>query len=515
MKSIIRSSIFLLLVFTLVFSGCDKEIEEGEQFAPLQPVSQDEDAATWDMIILTSPSQVSIPLPASTSSDSYIAELQEIRKLQAGLTKEQQRIIDYWSSGSVVIWNKFMRELVARYNLPPAPLSNGVYPVPDPENPFADPAFPFANPPYAARAYSYVSVAQFEALKSAWHYKFLYKRPSPHVVDDNIRSLMPSGTLPAYPSEEAVLSGVTAELLKALFPASVREITLLAAEQRNAALWSGKASFSDITAGLSLGKEIARLVLARAAGDGMRNALGTRELWQKLEDDCIARGEMPWKSLEIPARPPMLPFFGNVKGWNMTYEDFVKERPPLPPSTSSEELKEQTREVKYYAENLTRERLRIVHKWADGVGTYTPPGHWNDIATEYIHAARFSEVRTARAYALLNMAMHDAVVGCWETKFFYFNPRPSQVDPSIKTVTGVPNFPAYTSGHSTFSGAAATVLAHLFPAGAKFFSEQANEASLSRLYGGIHYRADIEMGLKHGEVIGGYTVDFALTDGGD
>jgi hypothetical protein len=93
--------------------------------------------------------------------------------------------------------------------------------------------------------------------------------------------------------------------------------------------------------------------------------------------------------------------------------------------------------------------LAIVHKWADGGGTYTPPGHWNDIAAELIANARWSEVRMARAFALLNMAMHDAGVGCWETKYFYFNPRPSQLDRSIKVKTGLPNFPSFTSGHST------------------------------------------------------------------
>ena len=75
-------------------------------------------------------------------------------------------------------------------------------------------------------------------------------------------------------------------------------------------------------------------------------------------------------------------------------------------------------------------------------------------------------MRAARAFALLNMAMHDAAVGCWDAKYSYFNPRPSQLDPGIKTVIGLPNFPSYTSGHSTFSAAAAEVLSYLFPSGA-------------------------------------------------
>ena len=113
------------------------------------------------------------------------------------------------------------------------------------------------------------------------------------------------------------------------------------------------------------------------------------------------------------------------------------------------------------------------------------------------------------------MAMHDAAVGCWDTKFAYFNPRPSQLDPEIRTVIGLPNFPSYTSGHSTFSAAAATVLSYLFPNNAAYFEEQKDEASISRLYGGIHYRADIEMGKEHGTRIGGYTVRFARLDGAD
>jgi hypothetical protein len=209
----------------------------------------------------------------------------------------------------------------------------------------------------------------------------------------------------------------------------------------------------------------------------------------------------------------MLPNFGKVLAWNLTPSQIVAERPVAPPSTSSDEMKKQLQEVKSYAENSSRDLMAIVHKWADGAGTYTPPGHWNDIASEFISNARWSEVRMARAFALLNMALHDAAVGCWDTKYFYFNPRPSQLDPSIKVKTGLPNFPSYTSGHSTFSAAAAAVLTYLFPSNTQEFNDQAKEASLSRLYGAIHYRADIEMGFAHGTKIGSYTVGFALSDG--
>jgi hypothetical protein len=245
----------------------------------------------------------------------------------------------------------------------------------------------------------------------------------------------------------------------------------------------------------------------------MRNAVGTKAQWQALADSALARGEIPWISQESPPRPPMLPNFGQVQAWLMTPTEVATERPPAPPSTASVQMQQEVAEVHRTVEHLTQTQLAIAYRWNDGGGTYTPPGHWNDIAAEYIRDVQLSEVRAARTFALLNMAMHDAAVGCWGVKFLYFNPRPGQLDPSIRTVIGLPNFPAYPSGHSTFSASAAVVLSHLFPEAAPAFDAMKEEASISRLYGGIHYRSDIERGKEHGARIGGYAVRFAQQDG--
>lgn len=497
----------------LIVAGCDKSIGPFEVLPPLEPSSIEPTAGSWRMILLTGPSQIAVPAPAPVTSAAYIAELDAIKSSQANLTSDQRKAIAYWSGGGVMRWNQIVRELVARYNLPPAPKDEGGYPVPDAENPFGDPAFPFANPVYAARAYSYVSAAQYDALKSAWYWKFQYNRLSPARNDNSVTALMPISDLPSYPSEDAVISGVTVEMLKSLFPAALEEITLKAGEQRNAALWSGKATASDLAAGLALGKSVATVFLARAANDGMKAAVGSPVLWKALADSATARGEVAWKSMDIPARPPMLPVFGQVRAWNLTPADIVAERPPPPPSTSSQQMKDETAEVKRTVEHLTNDQLAIAQKWNDGAGTYSPPGHWNDVALEYVRDAKFSEVRAARVFALLNMAMHDAGVGCWEAKYHYFNPRPSQMDASIKTEIGLPNFPSYTSGHSTFSAAGASVLSYLFPNGATSFAAMRDEAGISRLYGGIHYRSDIEAGKAHGTRIAGYTLRFAQNDG--
>ncbi|MEO8619921.1 MAG: phosphatase PAP2 family protein [bacterium] len=493
--------------------ACDKSVGPFEVLPPLEPASLDPTAGTWKMIALTGATQVAVAAPTAISSTAYIAELDAIKASQASLTDEQRKAIAYWSGGGVMRWNQILRELVARYNLPPAPKDEGGYPVPDADNPFGDPNFPFANPVYAARAYSYVSAAQYDALKSAWFYKYQYNRLSPARNDHGITALMPVSDIPSYPSEDAVLSGVTVEMLKSLFPAAIAEVTLKAAEQRNAAIWSGKASASDVAAGLALGKGVATFFLARAGADGMKTAGGSPTQWQSLADAATTRGQVAWTSRELPARPPMLPLFGQVKAWMMTPTDIEAQRPGPPPSTSSQQMKDDLAEVKRTVDQLTTEQLAIAQKWNDGAGTYSPPGHWNDIALEYVRDAKMSEVRAARVFALLNIAMHDAGVGCWEAKYFYFNPRPSQLDPSIKTKIGVPNFPSYTSGHSTFSAAAATVLSDIFPSGASSFAAMRDEAGISRLYGGIHYRSDIEAGKSHGNRIAAFTLSFAHSDG--
>ena len=503
----------VLVAASFTATACSKDIPTRGDLPPAAPASPDANAGTWRMIVLSGPNQFPVAPPAPAASEAYLAEVAAVKAAQADLTDAQRRNVDYWAGGGVLRWNQVMRELVARYNLPPAPRADGTYPAPDATNPFADPQYPFANPPYAARAYAYVSVAQYEALKAAWYYKYQYGRPAPSQVDGGAQALLPASGVPAYPSEDAVVSGVTAEMLKLLFPAAVEEITQKAASQREAAALGGRATASDVAAGLALGNAVAGALVTRAAADGMRTAAGTPALWAADAAAAEARGEVAWKSLEQPPRPPMLANFGKVQAWMLTPADVTNERPPAPPSTSSEQMRQELAEVKSVSLSLTSDQLAIAQKWNDGAATPTPPGHWNDVASEQVSRAGWSEVRAARAFALLNMAMEDAVIACWDTKFYYFNPRPSQLDPSIRTKIGLPNFPSYISGHSTFSSAAAAVLSYLFPSSASSFAAMRDEAAISRLYAAIHYRADIETGKTVGERVGGYTVAFARQDG--
>ncbi|MGZ3839928.1 MAG: phosphatase PAP2 family protein [Flavisolibacter sp.] len=511
---------FILLIITapvlfLVYS-CSKSISSRtDNAAVLSPSKTDSTAGTWTTILLTAPTDVPVAQPIATNNPDYVAQINEIKDGQAHITDEEKAAIRYWSAGSVLRWNEILRELVAKHNLPPYQNSDGTYPVPNASNPLSYPQFPFSNPPYAARAYAYVSAAQYDATVAAWYYKKLYKRPAPYKVDTTLQVFITKTDLPAYPSAEAVVEGTAVEMLKLLFPGDQDFIQAKAAEQRNAILLSGGNVRSDLEAGELLGKLVAQKFVARARTDRAGQAVGTQADWTALEQSCIAKGETPWYSLELPKRPPMLPLFGKVKPFLFDSATCISLRPGPPPSVNSDQMKAETEEIYQLVKNPSREQMRIVEFWADGVGTYTPPGHWDAIASEDFIKKNYSEVRWARNMALLNMALMDAAIVCWNTKSYYYNPRPSQLDPRIKTLTGLPNFPSYISGHSTFSGAAAAVLSYLVPERAADYQAMANEASMSRMYGGIHYRSDCQVGLVVGKNVGNYAILRGRADGAD
>ncbi len=512
-----KKIIFTSFTAAVVLLSCSKKIDEANlQYPLLNPVKADANAGTWKPVLLSAPNEFACAAPIATTSPDYIIQLNEIKSFQNDITGDERDLVNYWGAGAVLRWNEIMRELVAKHNIPPYQNADGTYPVPNANNPLAYPTFPFANPPYASRAYAYLSAAQYDACIAAYYYKSQYNRAAPFTVDASIQTLLPKSTLPSYPSEDAVVMGASVELLKLLFPGDQDYINQKAEEHKRARIIAGANVRSDLDAGEALGRLVAAKFITRARGDRAGAAVGNATIWAQQEADAVARGEVPWKSLESPPRPGMLPLFGKVKTWlfdSLTMVTTV--RPPAPPSTSSQKFKDELNEIYEYSKNLTREQLRIAHFWADGISTYTPPGHWNYIAANDFVNQGFSEARWARNMALLNMSMMDAAIACWDAKYTYYNPRPSQMDDRIKTVTGLPNFPSYISGHSTFSGAASTVLGYIVPSRAQAYTDMAREASVSRMYGAIHYRSDCEMGLVTGNKIGNYAVNRGHTDGAE
>jgi hypothetical protein len=516
MKKNIYCILPVLAMVVITVSSCNKTIvERNNAFQPLSPAKLDLNAETWKPVLLTSTTQFAVAAPDAISSPAYQADLNEIKAYQRSITDDQKALISYWSAGAVLRWNEILRDLVAKHNLPPYQNDDGTYPAPSSANPFAYPQFPFSNPPYAARSYAYVSAAQYDALIAAWHYKTLYNRPAPYKNDAKVQALVPKSDLPSYPSEDAVVSGAAVEMMKLLFPTEIAYIEQKEADQKLYRMVAGANTRAEWDAGEALGKQVAGLFTARARTDGAGAAIGTPAYWQSLETNTAATGQTPWISLEYPKRPPMLPLFGKVVPFLFPPATVIALRPPPPPSTSSDQFKKETAEVLSYSKNATRDNQAIVQFWADGVGTYAPPGHWDAIAAEEFVKENYSEIRWARNMALINMAEMDAGIVCWDAKYFYFNPRPTQTDGAIKTLTGIPNFPSYTSGHSNFSAAAATVLTYLLPDRGTKFTDMAQQAAMSRLYGAIHYRTDCEVGLTTGKAVGNYAVARAKIDGAD
>ncbi|WP_194777260.1 phosphatase PAP2 family protein [Pararhodonellum marinum] len=511
MKKHLRKYIVIILVFSL-FISCLEETPRYLEFEDYSFQGIDDKGGTWKSIILVAPDQFIVPAPQETSSSSYQQELTNLKQEMASVSNEQKKAVVYWSSNPILRWNEIALELAAKYNLIPGPNLDGTYTLPNPASPEGPPPFPFAHPPYTSRMLAYLSVAQLDGLIAAWHYKFEYNRPAPYQVDSSIEPAYPKNTLPSYPSDGAVVAMVSKEILSAMFPLEKAYLEALSQEHLNSLVHAGINVQSDIEAGKTIGTEMAKLALQRASTDGMSKAQTPKAVSDSIKNAAFENFGWVWENMENPVRPVGLtPLFGKVKMWNVPTVEEV--RPGPPPAPGSPEFLKDVEELKNYAKNLTLEQRRIANWWQDGLNTYTPPGHWNKFAKEAIIKNQLNPIRSARVFAYMNMAIMDAGISCWDAKYYYHYPRPIQTIPGFKTILGTPNFPAYTSGHSTFSAAGATVLSYFFPADAAQFTKWAREAADSRLYGGIHYRFDADVGIEQGKNVAKYTVEKAKNDG--
>ncbi|MBC8047620.1 MAG: phosphatase PAP2 family protein [Fimbriimonadaceae bacterium] len=513
-KNLIPVAISISIVF-FVFNSCNPDIPRYTAFESYVYSTVDSTGGEWEQIYLTGTSLVTLPAPEPITSDSYLNELEEVKNYNLQITDDQQSAIDFWGNNTIVKWIEITQELVAKYNLPPAPNDTSGYDVPDAVFPDTYPYFPFANPPYACRAYAYLTTAMYDALIAAWHYKYEYNRPAPYKVDTEIIPSYPDNNIPSYPSEDAVIARVAENMLGFLFPLETEYISEMANEVRNTRLWSGMNVQSDINAGDSLGYLLTEIFIGRAKNDSTKFAQVEEDEYIEIElqADALWSGSWNhWENLETPQRPiGITPKFGRVNTW---WVDSIETmRPPPPPLTGSPEYVEAVNELKGYTDHLPNDKRDIAFFWGDGFSTYTPAGHWDKIAIQYSLQDQLSPLRTARVLAYLNTAMMDAGISCWDAKYYYMYPRPAQENEDVKCLFGIPNFPSYTSGHSTFSGAAATVLGYMFPENAGSFNAWAHDASESRIYARIHFRFDCEAGLTVGNNIGTLAVNAAMVDG--
>ncbi len=426
-------------------------------------------AVVWKPILADpSPRAPPPPPPDSEAERVELAELLERTRQRDSGAVDKAR---WWNLGAVVRWNEVARELVAK-NRTDACLSS--------------------------RAYALLSVAQYDTLIAVWRAKYQHERPPLTSRVPNLQPLFPEGAHPKYPSLHAAVAAVSSAVLSYAFPSQASMLNALAAEHIESRLVAGSAVRSELEAGKGIGYAVAARVAEHAARDGA----------DARPDIILREGPGRWFSEQLDH--PLQPGWGTVKPWLMSA--VTSFRAPPPPDFGSPQFQAAAEETRRLATKPTAEQKRAAALWADGDGSYTPPGRWNKIAADLAQEHRLTELRTARLFAFLNMAVMDAGIACWETKYFYQLVRPWQVMPGLPTPVGKPPHPSYPSAHAAFSGAASAWLARQFPEEADRLIADAAEASMSRIYGGIHYRFDGDAGLAQGRKVAQLALDRAARD---
>lgn len=381
---------------------------------------------------------------------------------------------------------------------------------------------PTYSPPVASRSLAYLGVAAQEALAGG--------RPSTRSFAGQLNGLeaFPPRADGIY--DEAVvlqsaLTNATRHFFSNTGPTGQRAMDAIG--KRLDTLVSEGVDADVLARSLAYGRVIAAHVIEWSADDGG----AVVENMGFPHDYVLTEGPQHWvpTSLIAQQQAPLLPNWGTNRAFAMP--DGATCGVPPPPDYSEEKgsaFHNEAVEVYEAAKGLTPEQREIARFWSDDpMLSPTPPGHWISIALQLLEAEGADAERTVDVLARLGIVLADSFIGCWEAKYRYDLVRPvtyirRHIDAKWQPDLITPPFPEYPSGHSTQSGAAAIVLEDLFGATFAFedethvddglparhfesFREAAEEAAISRLYGGIHYRAAIENGLEQGYCIGAYT----------
>ncbi|HEX6251325.1 MAG TPA: vanadium-dependent haloperoxidase [Gemmatimonadaceae bacterium] len=320
-----------------------------------------------------------------------------------------------------------------------------------------------ASPIAQVRIMTYLSVAQYNAVVAAEDAKDAGNHASP----------------------AAAAAGASLIVLKSFFPLDAALLDARIAAQRSAMPLPG-ARKHDFAAGEVIGRAIGDLVVAYAASD----------------------------NTNLTAPPPNPGGAGYWTGTNsirglygartFALTSGSQFRPGPPPAFGSAEFTAALAEIRAFSDGLTSDELALAQLWAP-----QGPAYLNGLAAEEIVRYRRNERDAARIFALANMAGFDVANACFDAKFAYYLIRPSQADPAIQLPVGLPNHPSYPSGHSCFTAAYGTVLAKTFPAEAQRYEAMVIEAGISRMYAGLHYRFDCEVGQQLGRDVANWVLGTA------
>lgn len=380
------------------------------------------------------------------------------------------------------------------------------------------------TPPVAARAVGYAGVTLYEAV--VWgesDYQSL-------VGQLNGLTALPKPAAGQQYHWPLVANSALATITRALFSntSADNKAAIALLESQLTLTYQSTVEAGTVARSVQYGRVLAAAIHAWAMTDGGHEG----QLHNFATDYKLTHGPGFWQ----PTAPafvttPLQPQWGENRPFVLADEQPCAAKPPLPYSEEIDSpFYQQAQEVYNTVRLLTPEQRIIALYWADDPGrTPTPPGHSLAIVNQLLQQEAASLGLAAEVYAKVGIAVADAFIGCWQTKYQYSRIRPISyiqllIDPlwNTPTITDpvvTPPFPEYTSGHSVQAGAVAEVLTSLFgrqvaftdrtnerrgflPRSYTSFWAMANEAALSRLYGGIHFRDAIESGLEQGRCIG-------------
>jgi membrane-associated phospholipid phosphatase len=198
---------------------------------------------------------------------------------------------------------------------------------------------------------------------------------------------------------------------------------------------------------------------------------------------------------------------GKWKTWVLSSGSQLRIAAPPARKTTKAEIKE----LEMMESQRDAAAVDLINFWDAGPPSY----RWNEIALNQIAKGNVNNPRGTRAMALLNVAIYDAMVAAWDSKYAHNRMRPSEINPLLTTAVTNPQSPSYPSEHAVAAGAASAVLTYLYPNDAKFFNDKAAEAATSRLLAGVQYRSDITAGLELGRAVAAFVIERAKADGSD
>jgi hypothetical protein len=384
------------------------------------------------------------------------------------------------------------------------------------------------TPPVASRIYVYSSIASYEALRFS-------KEGAPSIAE----RLNGFGKMPEPDKSKKYDFNLAAA--KAFFKVA-RNVKVFSVDSltnyENKIYSSFKDNLDKATydASIQFGDTIASVVLARAKSDGYFKSRGKQKYlgsnepgkWRPTPPDYLDGVEWCWNT--------MMPMVLDSAA------QFKPNRPPQYDTKPGSVFYGMMKEVYDINKNLTDEQKLIAKFWDDnpfvlehdghltfGTKKITPGGHWIGIAAQIIEQAKADPVKAAQTFALTSIALYDGFIACWDEKYRSGYVRPVTVineilDKTWAPLLQTPPFPEYTSGHSTITASAATVLTKLYGDNIAFedssdyhyiglkrkfnsFNQAAAECSMSRVYGGIHYTLSVNTGAEMGKKVGGLVVE--------